>query len=89
MSSYATKNVNGVDVPLNPDEIAELEARDAEWAAGEVDRKTEATRLMRAAAMVAEADPLFFKYQAGEIPKEDWEAKRTEIRARYPYPDAS
>jgi len=37
-------------------------------------------------AYTAEADPLFFKYQAGEVTKEEWLAKREEIRSRYPYP---
>ena len=40
----------------------------------------------RATAYISESDPLFFKYQAGEIAKEDWLAKRDEIRARYPDP---
>jgi len=40
----------------------------------------------RASAYTAEADPLFFKYQAGEVTKEEWLAKREEIRSRYPYP---
>jgi len=40
----------------------------------------------RASAYTAEADPLFFKYQAGEVTKEEWLAKREEIRQRYPYP---
>ncbi len=31
MSIYKTKNVNGVEVDLTPEEIAELEARDAEF----------------------------------------------------------
>jgi hypothetical protein len=33
-----------------------------------------------------EADPLFFKWQAGEATEEEWLAKRQEIRDRYPYP---
>lgn len=33
-----------------------------------------------------EADPLFFKWQAGESGKEEWESKRTEIKQRYQYP---
>jgi hypothetical protein len=41
----------------------------------------------RQAAYTQEADPLFFKWQAGEATKAEWEAKRAEIRARYPYPD--
>ena len=32
-----------------------------------------------------EADPLFFKWQAGEGTREEWIAKREEIKARYPY----
>lgn len=40
----------------------------------------------RASAYRTEADPLFFQYQAGEVTKEEWLAKREEIRARYPYP---
>jgi hypothetical protein len=42
---------------------------------------------LRAAAYKVEADPLFFKYQAGEATKEEWIAKRNEIRTRYPYPN--
>lgn len=40
----------------------------------------------RQAAYTAEADPLFFKWQAGEATEEEWKAKRQEIRDRYPYP---
>lgn len=39
----------------------------------------------RQSAYVAEADPLFFKWQAGEATEEEWLAKRQEIRDRYPY----
>jgi len=41
---------------------------------------------VRRAAYAAEADPLFFKWQAGEGTEEEWLAKRQEIRDRYPYP---
>jgi hypothetical protein len=41
----------------------------------------------RQAAYTQEADPLFFKWQAGEATKEEWEAKRAEIRQRFPYPE--
>jgi hypothetical protein len=40
----------------------------------------------RQAAFQSEADPLFFKWQAGEGTETEWKAKREEIRARYPYP---
>ena len=32
----------------------------------------------------AEADPLFFKWQAGEATQAEWQAKREEIRQRFP-----
>jgi hypothetical protein len=40
----------------------------------------------RHTAYTAEADPLFFQWQAGEGTEADWLAKRQEIRDRYPYP---
>ena len=40
----------------------------------------------RAAAYVAEADPLFFKAQRGEATTDEWTAKVAEIKARFPYP---
>ena len=43
----------------------------------------------RQAAYTQEADPLFFKWQAGEATKEAWEAKREEIRQRLPYPEGT
>jgi len=42
-------------------------------------------RRNRAAAYAAEADPLFFKAQRGEVTVEEWEVKVEEIRQRYPY----
>jgi len=50
------------------------------------DQPRKVAQQQRAAAYVSEADPLFFKYQAGEVTKEEWLAKREEIRNRYPYP---
>ena len=40
----------------------------------------------RQSAYQAEADPLFFQWQAGESTEGEWLAKREEIRARFPYP---
>ena len=42
----------------------------------------------RQSVYTAEADPLFFKWQAGEATEVEWLAKREEIRTRFPYPDA-
>ena len=44
-------------------------------------------RAQRQSAFTIEADPLYFKWQAGEGTEADWLAKREEIRARYPYPE--
>lgn len=40
----------------------------------------------RAYAYKNESDPLMVKFQLGQITKEEWEAKRQEIKDRYPYP---
>jgi hypothetical protein len=44
----------------------------------------EQAEAQRQAAYIAESDPLFFKWQAGEATEAEWKAKRDEIRARYP-----
>lgn len=38
----------------------------------------------RQAAYTAEADPLFFKAQRGEVTMAEWQARVEEIKARYP-----
>ena len=60
---------------------AEIDAEVARLTALEPARITEANRK---AAYMAESDPLFFKWQAGEATEEEWLAKRAEIRARFP-----
>ena len=44
-------------------------------------------KAQRAAAYIAEADPLFFKYQRAEADQQEWIDKVEEIRIRYPYPE--
>jgi len=39
----------------------------------------------RKLAYTAEADPIYFMWQAGEATQAEWVAKREEIKARYPY----
>lgn len=62
---------NGYPILIDPPPLTEAQIQDAVTAA-------------RAAAYVKESDPLFFKYQRGEVHKEDWLAKVAEIKARYP-----
>lgn len=38
----------------------------------------------RRAAYAAESDPLFFKFQRGEVSEQEWLDKITEIKMRYP-----
>lgn len=53
-----------------------------------IDELIAAAKALRAAAYRSESDPLFFKCQAGEELESVWIAKRNEIRARFPYPEA-
>jgi len=61
----------------------ELEAEVARLTAEQPRKEAEANR---AAAFRSEADPLFFKWQAGEGTEAEWRAARDAIRARFPYP---
>jgi uncharacterized membrane protein len=47
--------------------------------------KNKEAKQKRAVAYKEEADILFFKYQRGEVTKEEWLNKIKEIRNRYPY----
>jgi len=58
---------------------------DAAWPAVQTARLNAEAAANRSAAYAAEADPLFFYWQAGEGTEEAWLAKRAEIRDRYPY----
>jgi hypothetical protein len=47
-------------------------------------KKAAEAEASRKAAYIAEADPLFFKAQRGEIEEQVWLDKIAEIKARYP-----
>ena len=55
--------------------------REAEYQAA-LAARDEALRL----ALATEADPLFFRWQRGEVGKEDWLAAVAEVKARFPKP---
>jgi predicted NBD/HSP70 family sugar kinase len=57
-------------IKVDPTKLAEKKAAEAE--------------ANRKAAYIAEADPLFFRAQRGEIPEQEWLDKVAEIKARYP-----
>lgn len=80
------KLVDGIPVEMTAEEIAQRDAFEAAWQAEANARVKAEQENARKAAYTAEADPLFFKWQAGEATEEEWLAKRQEIRDRYPYP---
>jgi hypothetical protein len=49
-----------------------------------VEIKNQAAEAARKAAYAAEADPLFFKAQRGEVEQQVWLDKIAEIKARHP-----
>lgn len=57
---------------------------DALWPEVEAALQQNERDAQRRAAYVAEADPLFFKYQRGEATEAEWLAKVAEIKFRYP-----
>ena len=66
---------------------------DGEWAQQwetldlPVSQQIDNLKAARASAYTEEADPLFFKAQRGEAKLSEWQAKVTEIRDRFPYPE--
>lgn len=68
---------------MTPEELAEREA----WEASAYDRAYAEAQRQRQSAYQQEADPLFFKWQAGEATQDEWLAKRAEIAERHPYPE--
>lgn len=57
---------------------------DALWSSTQATLQTEQAKRQRAAAYVAESDPLFFKAQRGEATMAEWQDKVAEIKTRYP-----
>ena len=68
---------------MTPEEIAEWQAeQEANAPIVAAQKALERDRAIQS-AMVAEADPLYFKWKAGECAEQDWLDKRAEIRARF------
>jgi uncharacterized membrane protein len=47
--------------------------------------KNKTAKQNRSNSYLKESDPLFFKYQRGEIAEQEWLDKIEEIKERYPY----
>lgn len=80
-----TRILNGESIPFTPEEEAEWDAEEAAWIAGAKNRHNAAMKQAREFAYKTEADFLFFKAQRGEATMQEWQAKVTEIKARFPY----
>jgi hypothetical protein len=72
--------VASVPAEPTPEEMAARADADYQTALAERDRALRE-------ALAAEADPLFFQWQRGEVAKEDWLAKVAEVKARFPKPE--
>jgi len=63
--------------PISAEEAQELTKPTVEQLSAKIEAQ-------RRTASEHEADPLFFKWQAGEATEAEWKAKRDEIKARFP-----
>lgn len=65
-------------------------ALEKQWAEVEYKAQLETVNQLRRAAYTVESDPIAFKYQETELPEDKaaWLAKKAEIQARYPEPEA-
>lgn len=69
-------------VPPTSEQIKEYQKYTSE----KIDREKERIRQARQSEYQQKADPIFFKWQAGEATKEEWLDIRSEINSKYPYP---
>jgi len=83
--SYAVQDDGHFVYWAGADEPPTAEEMDALWPEVEALLGNDEARRLRRWAYRREADPLFMEWQAGEGTKADWQAKRTEIKRRYPF----
>lgn len=84
MRNY-TKLVNGIQVSMTEQEIADRQAEEAEWEESATTRFNNQQKKSREMAYKTESDPLFFKSQRGEVTLQEWQDKVEEIKLRFPY----
>ncbi|MFN4202538.1 MAG: hypothetical protein ACK4GM_05735 [Tabrizicola sp.] len=70
--------------PAAPTQEAEAEAAEAEYQAA-LQQRSDAVR----EALSIEADPQFFRWQRGEVSREDWLESVARVKARFPRPERS
>ena len=77
-------NIDGIRYQFTDEEQAAWEAEQATVAAAAPAKAVEKARRNRSLAYQAEADPLFFEEQRGEVSTGTWAAKVAEIKERFP-----
>lgn len=70
----------------DPSPKPSLEELEALWEQTRIAFETTKVEQIRQTEYQKTADPLFFKWQAGEIDKADWTAERERIKMENPYP---
>jgi hypothetical protein len=60
---------------------------EAAWSEANVFAERDVVRAARQRAFEQFADPLFFKFQAGEATKQEWLDARAVVVEQYPYPE--
>lgn len=81
---FATYPPGTIEVPLKPG--ADYQWLDNKWEyVPPIWPTNEQQATRRKTAYYTEADPLYFMYQRGEVPEQQWLDKIAEIKLRFPY----
>ena len=72
------------NIPFTAEEESARDAEEATADAATAELIKNYYKIDRKLLYQAEADPLFFEEQAGEVAAGTWAAKRAEIKTRYP-----
>lgn len=79
--------IEGREVPFTDDEEKALQEYRDKWVVENPDHEKQLVKEMRRQFYSRDADPLFFKWQAGEATEQDWLDARKQVVENNPYPD--
>ena len=100
ISLILTDKYSGAQWTLNGDDYAGLEwldespkptkkALEALWPEVQNARAIASVEAARSVAYRETADPVFFRFQAGEATEAEWKAARQAVRDAHPYPETA
>lgn len=78
------KTIDGKHYLLTDEEVQNLQELYSTWENNASIRANNLSSSNRKAAYINEADPLFFKFQRGEVTQQEWLDKIQEIKIRFP-----